>query len=125
MITRKYYEKNNGYKYVLSTLKGQFGEETTISMVEEAVSKCNALCKEYAGLPKKEKVHTEQMIFPRATLYMQMIRHMPREQAIDLLMEAIRIWSGAGYEDPALTDQGDFCALVVPLGIFQDDFHFF
>lgn len=55
MITRKYYEKNDGYKHVLSTLKGQFGEETTISIVEEAVSKCNALCKEYANLPKKEK----------------------------------------------------------------------
>ena len=26
MLTAKYYEKNNGYKYVLDTLKEQFGE---------------------------------------------------------------------------------------------------
>ena len=32
MLTAKYYEKNNGYKYVLDTLKEQLGEETTVSM---------------------------------------------------------------------------------------------
>lgn len=91
MLTAKYYEKNNGYKYVLDTLKEQLGEETTVSIVDEAVKKCNALCRKYAGLPKKEKVHTDKMIFPRAALYRQMIQHIPSEQAIDLLMEAIRI----------------------------------
>ncbi len=91
MITGKYYEKNDGYKYVLNTLKEQFGEGITMSIVEEAVSKCNALCKEYADLPEKEKAHTDQMIFLRSVLYMQMIRHMPEEQAIDLLTEAVRI----------------------------------
>lgn len=38
MITGKYYEKNDGYKYVLNTLKEQFGEGITMSIVEEAVS---------------------------------------------------------------------------------------
>ena len=87
MLTAKYYEKNNGYKYVLDTLKEQLGEETTVSIVDEAVKKCNALCREYAGLPKKEKVHTDKMIFPRAALYRQMIQHIPSEQTIDLLIK--------------------------------------
>ena len=38
MITGKYYEKNDGYKYVLNTLKEQFGEGITMSIVEKAVS---------------------------------------------------------------------------------------
>ena len=91
MITRKYYEKNAGYQHVLDALRKELGEDITASIVNESVSKCNALCKEYAALPKKEKVHTEQMIFPRAELYLQMIQYIPKEQAIDLFMEAIRI----------------------------------
>lgn len=91
MITRKYYEKNDGYRYVLSTLKSQIGEEKTLFIVNDAVRKCNEFCREYAELSKKEKNHTEQMIFPRAALYMQMIKYIPKEQATDLLMEAIRI----------------------------------
>lgn len=38
MITGKYYEKNDGYKYVLNTLKEQFGEGITMSIVEKSVS---------------------------------------------------------------------------------------
>ena len=91
MITRKYYEKNAGYKYVLNAFREQFGEDVTTSIVNEAVNICNELCKEYSNLPKKEKVHTDQMIFPRAALYMQMIRFIPKEQAIAFLMDAIRI----------------------------------
>lgn len=91
MIARKYYEKNDGYKDILDALKKQFGEGMTLSMVQEAVRECNALCKEYDSLSKKEKLHTHQMIFPRAALYMQMTQHMPKEQAIGLLMEGIRI----------------------------------
>ena len=91
MITRKYYEKNDGYQHVLDALRKEFGEDITASIVNESVSRCNALCREYSSLPKKEKVHTEQMIFPRAELYLQMIQYIPKEQAIDLLMEAIRI----------------------------------
>ena len=91
MITRKYYEKNAGYQHVLDALRKELGEDITASIVNESVSKCNALCKEYAALPKKEKVHTDQMIFPRAALYMQMIRFIPKEQAIAFLMDAIRI----------------------------------
>ena len=91
MITRKYYEKNDGYKDILDALKKQFGERMTLSMVQNAVCECNALCKEYDSLSKKEKLHTHQMIFPRAALYMQMTQHMPKEQAIGLLMEGIRI----------------------------------
>ena len=91
MITRKYYEKNDGYQHVLDALRKEFGEDITASIVNESVSRCNALCREYSSLPKKGKVHTEKMIFPRAALYAQMIHYIPKEQAIDLLMEAIRI----------------------------------
>ena len=66
MLTAQYYEKNNGYKYVLDTLEEQLGEETTVSIVDEAVKKCNAFCREYAGLPKKEKVHTDKRTFVSA-----------------------------------------------------------
>ena len=45
MLTAKHYEKNNGCKYVLDPLKERLGEETTVSIVDEAVKKCNALCR--------------------------------------------------------------------------------
>ena len=39
-------------------------------LVKDAVSLCNELCDRYQGLPKKEKLHTERMIFPRAAIYL-------------------------------------------------------
>lgn len=36
-------------------------------------------------------MHTEQMIFPRAAFYLQMIHYIPREEAIRLLDEAVKI----------------------------------
>ena len=43
MITRKYYEKNAGYQHVLDALRKELGEDITASIVNESVSKCNAL----------------------------------------------------------------------------------
>lgn len=42
-------------------------------------------------MPKKEKIHTEQMIFPRAAIYLQMIKYISREEAISLIEESVRI----------------------------------
>ena len=40
---------------------------------------------------KKEKMHTEQMIFPRAAIYLQMTRYISHEEAIGLIEESVRI----------------------------------
>ena len=42
-------------------------------------------------MPKKEKLHTEQMIFPRAAIYLQMIKYISREEAIGLIEGSVRI----------------------------------
>ena len=47
----------------------------------DAVNLCNELCEKNKGLPKKERIHTEQMIFPRAAFYLQMIQYISREEA--------------------------------------------
>ncbi len=49
------------------------------------------MCDKYKELPKKERLHTERMIFPRAAIYLQMIKYIPREEAIRLIEESVRI----------------------------------
>ena len=60
-------------------------------MVNDAVTLCNELCGKYRGLPQKEKVHTERMIFLRAAIYLQMIQYISREEAIALIEASVRI----------------------------------
>ena len=38
----------------------------TDTLINDAVTLCNELCIKYKELPKKEKIHTERMIFPMA-----------------------------------------------------------
>ena len=57
----------------------------------DAVTLCNELCEKYKVLPKKERIHTEQMIFPRAAFYLQMMKYISREEALSLIEESVRI----------------------------------
>lgn len=82
MVDKKYYEKLGGFSYLLSELGKKIGEEQKDVLVHDAVKFCNELCDKYKELPKKEKVHTERMIFPRAAIYLQMIRYISSEEAI-------------------------------------------
>ncbi len=91
MIGKRYYEKLGGFSYLLGELRKKLGEEQTDALVNDAVKFCNELCEKYNGLSPKEKIHTERMIFPRAAIYQQMIRYIPREEAIALIEDAVRI----------------------------------
>lgn len=91
MVDKEYYEKLGGFSYVLEELRKKIGRQQTETLIQDAANLCNEWCEQYQGLPKKEKVHTERMIFPRAAFYLQMIRYLPREEAIRLLEEAVRI----------------------------------
>lgn len=91
MIGKRYYEKLGGFSYLLGELRKKLGEEQTDALVNDAVKLCNELCEKYNGLSPKEKIHTERMIFPRAAIYQQMIRYIPREEAIALIEDAVRI----------------------------------
>ena len=62
---------------MLGELRTKLGKEQTDVLVNDAVKLCNELCDQYKNLPKKEKLHTEQMIFPRAAIYLQMIKYIP------------------------------------------------
>lgn len=90
MIGKRYYEKLGGFSYLLGELRKKLGEEQTDALVNDAVKLCNELCEKYNGLFPKEKIHTERMIFPRAAIYQQMIRYIPREEAIALIEDAVR-----------------------------------
>lgn len=90
MVNKRYYEKLGGFSYVLGELRKKIGEQQTDILMNDAVNLCNELCEKYKGLPKKEKIHTERMIFPRAALYLQMIQYIPREEALSLIEEAVR-----------------------------------
>lgn len=89
MINAKYYEKLGGFSYVLVELRKKIGRQQTDALVKDAVTLCNELCDQYKDLPKKEKLHTERMIFPRAAFYLQMINYLPQEEALLLLEEAV------------------------------------
>ena len=91
MVDKRYYEKLGGFSYVLDELSRKIGRQQTDVLVEDAVILCNELCSQHRSLPQKERIHTEQMIFPRAAFYLQMIRYLPREDAITLLEEAVRV----------------------------------
>lgn len=91
MINKKYYKKLGGFSYLLKKVSKKLGKEQTDALVDDAVNLCNELCNEYEGLSKKEKVHTERMIFPRAAIYLQMIKYLSRQEAIALIEEAVRI----------------------------------
>ena len=91
MVDKRYYEKLGGFSYLLGELRKKLGKEQTDALVSDAVKLCNELCDEYKDLPKREKLHTEQMTFPRAAIYLQMIKHISREEAISLIEESVRI----------------------------------
>lgn len=91
MVNKKYYEKLGGFSYLLSELRKKLGKEQTDSIVNDAVDLCNELCDRYKELTKKEKIHTERMIFPRVSVYLQMIKYISREEAITLIEESVRI----------------------------------
>ena len=91
MVDKRYYEKLGGFSYLLGELRKKLGKEQTDALVNDAVALCNELCDKYKELPKKEKLHTEQMIFPRAAIYLQMIKYISREEAISLIEESVRI----------------------------------
>ena len=90
-VDKRYYEKLGGFTYLLGELRKKLGKEQTDALVSDAVNLCNELCDKYRDLPQKEKIHTERMIFPRAAIYLQMIQHIPREEAISLIEESVRI----------------------------------
>ena len=91
MVDKRYYEKLGGFSYVLDELRKKIGKPQTDILVNDAVTLCNEWCDTYKGLPKKERLHTEQMIFPRAAFYLQMIQYLPREESLRLIEEAVRI----------------------------------
>lgn len=91
MVDKRYYEKLGGCSYLLGELRKKLGKEQTDVLVDDTVKLCNELCNKYKNLPKKEKLHTEQMIFPRAAIYLQMIKYISREEAISLIEESVRI----------------------------------
>ena len=91
MVDKRYYEKLGGFSYLLGELRKKLGAEQTDALVGDAVTLCNELCDKYKDLPKKEKIHTERMIFPRAAIYLKMIQYIPREEAIGLIEESVRI----------------------------------
>lgn len=91
MIDKRYYEKLGGFSYLLSGLKKKIGKEQTDLLVNGAVNLCNESCGKYQGLSKKEKLHTEQLIFPRAAIYLQMIKYISQEEALGLIEVSVRI----------------------------------
>ena len=80
-INKRYYEKLDGFSYVLDELRKKISTQQTDVLMTDAVNLCNGLCEKYKGLPKKERIHTEQMIFPRAAFYLQLIKYISREEA--------------------------------------------
>ena len=91
MVDQRYYEKLGGFSYVLDELRKKIGRQQTDVLMKDAVNLCNELCDKYKGMSKKERIHTEQMIFPRAAFYLQMIKYISREESISLIEESVRI----------------------------------
>lgn len=91
MINKRYYEKLGGFSYVLDGLRKIIGSQQTDVLINDAVILCNELCDKYKGLSKKERIHTERMIFPRATFYLQIIKYISQEEAISLIEVSVRL----------------------------------
>ena len=61
MVDKRYYEKLGGFSYLLGELRKKLGKEQTDALVNDVVKLCNELCDKYKGLPKKEKLHTDDL----------------------------------------------------------------
>ena len=59
MVDKRYYEKLDGFSYVLGELRKKIGTQQTDVLMMDAVNLCNGLCEKYKRLPKKERIHTE------------------------------------------------------------------
>ena len=90
MVDKRYYEKLGGFSYLLGELRKKIGRQQTDALIDDAVNLCNELCDKYKGLSKKEKIHTERMIFPRAAIYQQMIQYISKEEAVRIGVELDR-----------------------------------
>ena len=90
MVDKRYYEKLCGFSYLLDELRKKIGGPQTEALLNDAVNLCNEFCDKYKDLPKKEKIHTERMIFPRAAIYLQMIQYISREEAVRIGVEPDR-----------------------------------
>ena len=91
MVNKRYYEKLGGFSYLLSELRKKIGTQQTDILINDAVNLCNELCDKYKYLSKKEKMHTDKMIFPRVAIYLQMIKYISNDEAISLIEEAVKI----------------------------------
>lgn len=91
MINKRYYEKLGGFSYLLGELRKMISTQQTDILINDAVNLCNELCDKYKYLSKKEKLHTEKMIFPRVAIYLQMINYISNDEAISLIEEAVKI----------------------------------
>lgn len=89
MVNKKYYERPGGFSYLLNELREKNGRERTDVIVNDAVDLCNELCDKYSG-PTEKEIHTERMIFPRAAIYLQMIKYIPREETLTSIEESVR-----------------------------------
>lgn len=54
MVNKKYYERPDGFSYLLNELREKTGRERTDVIVNDAADLGNELCDKYSGLTEKE-----------------------------------------------------------------------
>ena len=75
---------DTGFKNMKKDLVRRYGKKAAERIWEKAGSRWEALCRQYAHLPKEVKLHTDGNMFRNAAVYMAIKEEYP-EDALDIL----------------------------------------
>lgn len=86
-------------KTIMNKAKKMYQKNEYKKMNKEAIEHLNKLEIENKDIPKAMKKHTDLCIFPSIAMYNTLINHnMPKEDAVDLILNFITKLSGDGFK---------------------------
>lgn len=86
----KFYKKNSDYKPLYKSLLNKVGEEKAKNIFVLAGEELDNIMKEFPNVPKGERNHTDNYIFPRVALY-KVLRNEFGKVAVEMIDEAVNI----------------------------------
>lgn len=87
----EFFNKNSTYQILKSILKSKCNEETIENIWNKAGENLEILAKKYSDLPKAEHMHVYNKILPRIAMYQALKEKMPKEEAMQIIEETIKI----------------------------------
>ncbi len=85
-----FFKKNSDYKPLFKSLESEVGKEKTVEIIDLAGKELDKIMEDFSQVPKGERNHTDNYIFPRVALY-RILKNEFDGSAIRMIDEAINI----------------------------------